>query len=215
MPRITVRSILMLSGMAFLQAAPLAGHAAETCDYGTDPKNGLVVFSGTMPKSNDTPMHIGAPMNFSYSYNHAGATFLTRQSVLLSPLSLLFQSVPSDFPDGFGRVFILRLSAGDYEFVDWSYKGFGKMGMSKALGVKPLKFTVEAQHAVYLGNFDPYMFEGRNLFGQTVVEPWLTIRDQSTRDLTAFQAKCPGFDVTQIDVKVMDPAPWIVHKKKS
>jgi hypothetical protein len=91
MLRITVRSILMLSGMAFLQAAPLAGHAAETCDY----------------------------------------------------------------------------------------------------------------------------FEGKNLFGQTVVEPWLTVRDQSTRDLTAFQAKCPGFDVTQIDVKVMDPAPWIVHKKKS
>ncbi len=43
---------------------------------------------------------------------------------------------------------------------DWSHKGFGRMGVSRAVRINPLKFTVEAQRAVYLGNFDPSMSTG-------------------------------------------------------
>lgn len=213
MLRVAAKSISLLLGIAFLQGVPFDGHAAETCDYGTDPNNGLVLFSGTMPVNTEGVPHIGAPLFFNYGYNRAGATFLTKKFVTLNRISMM-QSVSSDFSDTFGRIFILRLPAGDYEFQDWSYQGFGRPGASRALGVKPIKFTVEAQRIVYVGNFYPNMFEAKNLLGQTVIDPWLTIRDQSTRDLTVFRTKCPNFDVTQIDVKVMDPTPWIVRQKR-
>ena len=67
----------------------------------------------------------------------------------------------------------------------------------------PRRATTEAIPT--LGNFDPVMFTRTFNSGHTYVEPWLTVRNKSSRDLGVFLKKCSNFDVTQIDVKVMDP----------
>jgi hypothetical protein len=174
---------------------------------------GLAIISGTLPEPQ--VVH-GFPSSFTYSYNTHGASFLTKKALYVQRMSMLVK-VKSDFPDVFGKLYVLHLRAGTYEFLGWDYGDqpglLGPKRYRQALGIHPLPFTVKAGRAVYVGSFEPELYEGINLFHQKVVEPWVFVRDRHLRDVGALAEKCPGFDVDHLDIEVMDTTPWVPPKK--
>lgn len=177
-----------------------------TCDFGKEADTGLVIVSGSLP---DEVAGHGVPTSVFFEYNGVGKSFLSDSNILLNRKAGLFKSAPSDFEERYGRLFVLRFKAGDYEFRSWYYQDAGN-SERRAVGLGSLPFRVEAGRATYLGSFsDNYRIIGKNLVGQVVGEAWYTVTDNQTRDLKVFAQKCPAFDAALIDVRVLDSSPWV------
>jgi hypothetical protein len=185
-----------------------AAEADNACDLSKDPGEGLAIVSGTLPTGQNRANRVGFPQSFAYTYNTADATSLTNRVIALVAHHW-FSPVKSDFSDVFGKVFILRLRPGTYQFRDWSYKPFGLTGIREPHGIHPLTFEVQAGRAVYLGSFEPALFTARNWLHQKSTAAWLMVRDRHSRDLSAFLQQCPGYDLNRLDIEVMDSRPWI------
>ncbi len=187
-------------------AAPGAGTAHEftrvmQCDLPSSSTEGLAVFSATLPDNIEW---------FSYFYVRQGGGFFSRKSLGVSRIA-----EKSDFPGMFGKVYGLRLPAGNYQFLFWKYHAFRSPETESPINIQPLTFTVQAGRAVYLGGFDPIGFERKQgIFHATVENDWVLVRDDRARDLPAFFNLCPAFDRNLLDVSVMDTSPWVPEKKK-
>src|SRR5258708_18399418 len=91
-------------------AAADSGHASSEndCDMPTDSSDGLAIFSCTLPPDflwfNYT-LHLASGKKKGIAVGHGQGA--------------------SDFTDAYGRLFILRLPAGGYEFPNWQYQLYG------------------------------------------------------------------------------------------
>lgn len=193
-------------GASNTEAAKHDAKAEEACELSKDSSDGLVIFSGTMPPGF---------ARFSYFYEseaHSGMMKkLTEKNV---SLRLEHGSLDSDFQSVSGKLFLLRLPAGAYEFHSWNYQTL-MMKVVRPLGIHPLTFNVEGGHAVYLGGFDPVVIERKEgLFNAREDRPWVFVRDDQSRDLPVLFNKCPGFDRALLDIKIMDNTPWLPPQKK-
>ena len=168
------------------------------CDLPKDSGEGLAIFSGTLP-----PEFLW----FNYTLHLASGK---KKGIAIGQ-----GQGASDFTGAYGRIFILRLPAGDYEFPTWQYQLYGSLDTTHPLHIHPLTFRIEGGRAVYLGGFDPIAFERKEgLFNAKVNKGWVVVRDDHTRDLPVLFNKCPGLDRALLDVKVMDTSPWLPPKKK-
>jgi TPR repeat protein len=176
------------------------------CDLPKDSGEGLAIFSGTMPPGF---------ARFSYFYEpESGSRLMKGLKERSINLRLEHGSITSDFTAVPGRLFILRLPAGTYEFHSWAYQSLA-MEEDRPRGIHPLTFGIEGGRAVYLGGFDPIVFQRKEgLFNTRVNKAWVLVRDDHTRDLPVLFNKCPGLDRALLDVKVMDTSPWLPPKKK-
>jgi hypothetical protein len=175
---------------------------AITCELSGAEDSGLVIMSGSLPGASTT----GAPLKMFFVYNRVGATSLTDNDVLVARDGAL-KPIRSDFEGIFGRLYVLKLKAGDYEFRGWNYEDMRGQNRTP-LGIGKLPFRVTAGQATYVGSFDPKLVFGKNALGQTIGRPWVTVSDQQARDLALFSRKCPAFDAGRIAVEIMDSAPW-------
>ena len=189
---------------------PEDARTKDLCDLPKNSGDGLVIISATLPPKT---RHAGYPMWFRYTYKLKDAGWRHEGEILLNTHQG-FRDAPSDFDGVFGKLYILRLPAGSYQFKDWEYKPLVFRGTEVPIGIHPLPFNVESGRAVYLGGFDPTLIEGRNLLHLKINEAWPLVHDDQTRDLPVFFNRCPGFDRTLLDVKVMDTTPWRPPEKK-
>jgi hypothetical protein len=122
----------------------------------------------------------------------------------------------SDFTNAYGRLFILRLPAGDYEFPTWQYQLYGSLDTTRPLHIRPLTFSIQSGRATYIGGFDPVVFQhkGGLILKSVADKAWVLVHDDHSRDLTVLFNKCPGLDRNLLDVKVMDATPWVPSPKK-
>lgn len=173
--------------------------AGDVCNLPKDSGEGLVIFSGTLPPD-------FAYFNYLYQRN-GGLPILAGGEV---HLRLDRGHISSDFTSVSGKLFIRRLRAGTYRFGSWQYAYLVSAGVDElSKGIHPLTFAVEGGRAVYLGGFDPIVFDKKGAWPQkTTIIPWVLVRDDHSRDVPVFSNKCPGFDPNQFDIRVMDPSPW-------
>lgn len=181
--------------------------AGNSCDLSGNSTDGLAIVSATLPP---LKYEVGYPQWFSYAYNRKGGVGLTDKMMGLDR-GHLFTKVTSDFTGVFGKLFILRLPAGTYQFKYW-VAGVG-LEKEQPMGISPLTFSVTPGRAVYLGGFDPTVTEGKNVFHQTVARSWVLVRDDHSRDLAVLLKECPGFDLNLLDLSVMDTSPWLPPHK--
>jgi hypothetical protein len=185
-------------------------NTGTVCDLSKNSSDGLAIISVTMPPRE---REVGFPESFRYVYKPKDAGWLHNNKAIGIGY---FHAANSDFSAVLGKLYVLRLPAGAYEFQSWEYQPLGAMnGTVQPFGIHPLAFNVASGRAVYLGGLDPTIIEeGRNLLHQKTVEAWVLVHDDSSRDLPTFFNKCPGFDRNLLDIKVMDTSPWLPPKKK-
>lgn len=192
-------------------AIPPENTRGAVCDLPKNSGDGLVIISATLPPKT---RHAGFPVWFRYKYKLKDAGWRHEGEILVNS-NRGFRNAPSDFDGVFGKLYILRLPAGSYQFKDWEYQPLGFRGTEVPNGIyPPLPFKVESGRAIYLGGFDPTLIEGRNLLHLKVDEAWPLVHDDQTRDLPVFFNRCPGFDRSLLDVKVMDGSPWRPPERK-
>jgi hypothetical protein len=174
-------------------------NAKSPCDLPNDSRDGLAVFSGILPP----------PHNYAFTYK-----LKKKGDVLDRSISLNYRDVRnSDFDGVDGKIYILKLREGTYEFTDWNYGIEISTLRDFPKGLSPLTFDVEKGRAIYLGGFEPSIFKGKNFVHETVYSAWVLVQDDQKRDLPVFFKRCPAFDPKMLDVKVMDTTPWLQKKK--
>jgi hypothetical protein len=182
-------------------AAADSGHASSEndCDMPKDSSDGLAIFSGTLPPDF---------LWFNYTLHLASGK---KKGIAVGQ-----GQGASDFTDAYGRLFILRLPAGDYEFPTWQYQLYGSLETTHPLHIRPLTFSIQSGRATYIGGFDPVVFQHKGgLIRQSVADKaWVLVHDDQSRDLPVLFNKCPGLDRNLLDVKVMDTTPWLPSQKK-
>jgi len=193
-------------------AIPAEGaNTGIACDLPKDSNDGFVIISATLPPYEH---HLGFPELIRYTYKPKGGGWLKNKTLSISRAQHFFHKADSDFDGVFGKLYVLRLPAGDYQFSDWEDEPLGMNGTERPAGIHPLTFAVAGGRAVYLGGFDPSMSEGKNLFHRKVDTTWVLVHDDQSRDLPVFFNKCPGFDRNLLDVRVIDTSPWLPPQKK-
>ena len=208
--------MLILSGCASTNTAHqgpathprIAPASAGTCNLAKNSPYGLAIVSATLPPR-PRGYVLDYPQWFSYTYDRKGSSALTRvftEKTLTVAKLIFYVPIRSDFSGLFGKLFILRLRAGTYQFTKWVSGAV--LLRWRPLYLKPLTFNVAAGGLVYLGSFDPVLVDGKNIFGQKSVTSWISIRDDYSRDISVFHEMCPQIDPQRIAVQVMNPAPW-------
>jgi len=193
-------------------AIPAEGaNTGIACDLPKDSNDGFVIISATLPPYEH---HLGFPELIRYTYKPKGGGWLKNKTLSISRAQHFLHKADSDFDGVFGKLYVLRLPAGDYQFSDWEDEPLGMNGTERPAGIHPLTFAVAGGRAVYLGGFDPSLSEGKNLFHRKVDTTWILVHDDQSRDLPVFFNKCPGFDRNLLDVRVMDTSPWLPPQKK-
>jgi TPR repeat protein len=177
-----------------------SGHARSEndCDLPKDSGDGLAVFSSTLPPDF---------LWFNYTLHLASGK---KKGIAVGQ-----SQGASDFTDAYGRLFILRLPAGDYEFPTWQYQLNGSLDTTRPLHIHPLTFGIQSGRATYIGAFDPVVFQHKGgWIRQSADRAWVLVHDDHSRDLPVLFSKCPGLDRNLLDVKVMDTTPWLPPQKK-
>lgn len=176
-----------------------AADSGHDCDLPKDSSDGLAIFSGTLPPDF---------LWFNYTLHLASGK---KQGIAVGQ-----SKGASDFTNAYGRLFILRLPAGNYEFPTWQYQLYGSLATTRPLHIHPLTFSVQSGRATYIGGFDPVVFQRKEgLIRQSVADrAWVLVHDDHSRDLPVLFNKCPGLDRNLLDVKVMDTTPWLPPQKK-
>jgi hypothetical protein len=156
--------------------------------------NGVVVVSLTMS---------GVPGAFNMFVDFRGVTVDHKSSV---PVSDLFASADWRCPLGpvteanpCGRLAVIELREGEYEFYSWHGQSGGAPGgltmSARASRDFAKRFKVLAGRAVYLGNI--HFAVGRGVFTMTVLD----LRD---RDLALLHGKHPNIGPDAIVVTILD-----------
>ena len=176
----------------------------DLCDLPKDSSDGVAIVSGTLPPGFT---------QFAYVYK-PGDGFKDRPFKERTIYVALDRGhIASDFTAVSGKLFILRLPAGTYNFQGWWYLNATEQVWPK--GIHPLTFNVAAGRAIYLGGFDPIGLEEKKGLLHTLQErAWVLVHDDHTRDLPVFFARCPAFAQNLLDVRVMDTTPWLPPPRK-
>ena len=188
-------------------------NTGTVCDLSKNRSDGLAIISAHCHRESGISLSDSLRSSTTYiSRKMLDGCTITR-GLLLGYFNHKFNS---DFSGVLGKLYVLRLPAGDYQFSDWQYTPLGSLGATeRPAGIHPLTFAVAGGRAVYLGGFDPSIIEeGKNLFHSKVVTAWVLVHDDQSRDLPVFFNKCPGFDRNLLDIKVMDTSPWLPPQKK-
>ena len=176
----------------------------DLCDLSKDSSDGVAIVSGTLPPGFT---------QFAYVYK-PGDGFKDRPfKERTINVGLDRGHIASDFTAVSGKLFILRLPAGTYNFQGWWYLNATEQVWPK--GIHPLTFNVAAGRAIYLGGFDPIGLEEKKGLLHVIQErAWVLVHDDHSRDLPVFFARCPGFGQNLLDVRVMDTTPWLPPPRK-
>lgn len=176
----------------------LRGRPDVTCDM-SDTSSGLVIVSASAP----IPAASSDPTGIWFHFNQIGKSSFTDEKILIAHQQFL-KDVPSDFANLFGRLYVLKLKAGDYEFKTWSYTLAQPSERTTvhmpAKTPATLPFKVVAGRATYLGSFSATMVSNSDLA--------VTIEDQSKRDTPVFAQKCPSVDAGVVDTRPVKTGPW-------
>lgn len=175
------------------------------CDLPKDSSDGVAIVSGTLPPGFT---------QFAYVYK-PGDGFKDRPfKERTINVALDRGHITSDFTAVSGKLFILRLPPGTYNFQGWWYQ-ITATDQWWPKGIHPLTFNVESGRAVYLGGFDPVGLEEKTGLLHNIQErAWVLVHDDHSRDLPVFFARCPGFGQNLLDVRVMDTTPWLPPPRK-
>ncbi|MGC3980370.1 MAG: hypothetical protein QM808_03835 [Steroidobacteraceae bacterium] len=170
-----------------------------TCDL-NDPAAGLVLFSATTPITGSA----SDPTGIWFHFNQVGRNSFSDQKAFITHEQLL-KDVPSDFSNGFGRLYALKLKAGEYEFKKWSFTQAnpGERAVrtqSSSSSLSKLPFKVEPGKVIYLGSFVPSMVSNRELT--------VSIADQGERDTQVFTQKCPTINASNIERRLIKSGVW-------
>ena len=192
-------AILMVS-LSTAWAGPSFKRPDVTCDPGDPATSGIVLFSSSMPELTSAT----DPTGIWYHFNRVGRSSFTNRQVMIAREQFI-EDVPSDFDGAFGRLYAVKVEAGDYEFRKWTFTQ-ARIGERTATvrsprkSVTPLPFKVAAGRVVYLGSFAPSAVSSGDLS--------VTIAEQSQRDIQALAKKCPNLDTGRIDIQPLQPGLW-------
>ena len=142
-------------------------------EYALSPASGkgLAVFSLT---ANDRPG------NFTVSYRGVGGEpkGMVNLQTLRNPL---------DWRDPRGRLVVIEMAAGSYEFYDWA--GLQTQSVDKF----SVPFRIEPGKATYLGNVHFDVYSG--IYG-------LRVSDRSSRDLPVLFARYPNLQKDAVEIAI-------------
>lgn len=191
---------LLLASLSVARAELPFKRPDVSCELTDAATSGIVLLSSAMPESNSA----NAPTGIWYHFNRIGRSNFSDLKVMIAREQLI-KDVPSDFDGAFGRLYAIKVEAGDYEFRQWTYTRARQSERTAAVRsprkpVSRLPFKVTAGRVVYLGSFAPSLLPDDSLS--------VVIGAQSQRDLAVFARKCPNVDTGRIDVQPLQPGPW-------
>ncbi len=192
-------SALLLLSLGSAWGGSLLSRDDITCDLSDPASSGLVVLSASTPTSGSAT----DPTTIWFHYNLVGRSSFRDEKILIARQQLI-EKVPSDFDHTFGRLYVLKLKAGDYEFRKWSFTQGRPNERTKVNPAKKslgkLPFKVAAGRVTYLGSFSPSMVSDRELS--------VTVVDQGKRDMETFAKKCPTADANNINLQLLTLGLW-------
>ncbi|MBJ7445983.1 MAG: hypothetical protein JHC81_00475 [Brevundimonas sp.] len=188
--------VVAMCASLFLASAPQAQQPATAAD------EGVLVYSVST---------IRIAMNFSFHYRQTasftGAPVPERVRSIECRCVGIFRSQMAN-PDFAGRetgkVFVVRLPAGQYEVFDFGFGGtMAGMGTSWSSGTRfSMPFTIHPGQATYIGNFARAPSLGTPLEGQLGAAGFFVVSDKSERDLAI--ARSRDSTLSDIDEQVTD-----------
>jgi hypothetical protein len=192
-------SVLVLLSLSAAWGSSFHGRPDVTCDLSDPAASGLVVVSASTPASGEAT----DPISIWFHFNLVDRSTFSDETVMIAR-EQFFKDVPSDFDGPFGRLYVLKLKAGEYEFRSWVFtqarSGAQTVPHTRKKPQTTLPFKVEAGRVTYLGSFAPSMISGHELS--------VTVVDQNKRDMQALTKKCPDMDMSIVDSKPIKPGPW-------
>lgn len=191
-------TLLFLVSLSSAWGVSLRGRPDVTCEL-NDAASGLVIVSASSPAAAAST----DPTGIWFHFNRIDKSSFTDEKILIAHQQFL-KDVPSDFAGTFGRLYVLKLKAGDYEFKTWSFTlaepGERTTVHTPAKTPAALPFKVVAGRATYLGSFSASKAAERDIA--------VTIEDQSKRDVPVFAQKCPNVDAGLIDTRLIKIGSW-------
>ena len=162
-----------------------AGNIPANFSFGDAPTVGIVVASVAQNESANP----GARTQIYFDTN--GRPGMNR---LQSSGEALDEGASLPKLEGGGQLLVIKVPAGRHTLDAWQMRD-GVGGWVQPAGVlAPLAFTVVAGEVRYIGSLEGTLAMRRNALGLRVVEAaTVEIRDQSERDIAAFEAAYPQF----------------------
>lgn len=163
-----------------------------------DKENGVVVFS----VSHD---EVGGPQAAAIVYIDDGRNGGVFNS---SPFTSQFIPGQNDFEGSLGRLFVIKLPAGDHEFTDWQIVTGSGVRIHPGKGTPHLSVHVQSGQVKYLGNFHGNLARGRNVFGlEFTADGVISVNDRQERDLRILLMRYPQFR-EKIKIDLIRQGPW-------
>jgi len=113
----------------------------------------------------------------------------------------------SEFSDANGRLLVLSLRQGDYEFTSWQI-GNGSVYFYPRKTPPALQFHVKAGQVEYLGDLHGHLMFGKNIFGLPVLAGgYPEIQDARARDIPILYERFPQFR-GKVTIELLTLGPW-------
>lgn len=108
-----------------------------------------------------------------------------------------------------GRIFLLELPEGEYNFNHWSINNGSGAYISPKKSLKLLSFTVKRGEINYIGNLHIHYATGKNIFGFTIIGGGLvSVKAQYDRDTKSFKNRYPNLANEVVNKKLMKLGIW-------
>jgi len=162
-------------------------------------KDGVVIFSLTKTLSKKGESYLTSDFaEVSLSYIN---TLTKKRGRVTTDTTHGLVSSNSDFKDIKGKLFVIKLKSGKYQFVDWTIKtrGLGGDRYISSKDLKPISFEVKDGQVIYLGEFNIEMIAQKNFFGFSLVFGGELRRENSfNRDVEILKEKYPSIEIQKI-----------------
>ena len=160
-------------------------------------KDGVVIFSvtKTLSKKGEQSSRFA-----EVSLGYINKTTKKQGSVTTDSTYGLISS-KSDFENIKGKLFVIKLESGRYEFNSWVIRTRGLGGDRYILlqDVKTTPFEVKQNQVIYLGELNIDMIVQKNFFGTNLIFGGeLNIKDSFDRDMKVLQKNYPKIELTRV-----------------
>lgn len=161
---------------------------------------GVVIFSITnsLSKEGQSYLSTGGAEELTFRYQdvekHKEAWVTTEPTFNLLPSS-------SDFKNIHGKLIVIELKPGNYEFISWTIKtpGLGGARYISPEHMLPIPFKVKKHEILYLGELHLDMIAKKNMFGMSLVfGANLLAKDSFDRDIKILQKEYPTINIQKI-----------------
>ena len=147
---------------------------------------------------------------FFLSGDEKNLSFSSRQR------SFFLEFYPSEFSEDFGRLYVVKLKEGIYNFFSWHFRFGDEIGAIYSLEEEKipqeLKFNVIGGDVNYLGNLHLQLVleeqhDSPGVFN--FLDGYPVVRDMSERDLSIFWSRYPGLKSHKVEKKLLPLGPWV------